>query len=243
MVLQGFGDRLRRYVDDIDGVGHHDARRQLLLTFFQDTYGVSLGDWHIEQAMATFRGWADAVLGALVLEVKSNLTSNSAFKAANHLHDLAPLLSEFDGAHERFKEFLPENFFCFSVFFNLLKREEYNKTAVVNMFPVEGLRGFAGAMILRGEGLPEQVAGRVSLLISDTSIPTTVERKKESLLSGAPILSLGELDNGKHLGAMVMWTEAAFSMFGFDLIAMLSGTYQQGMLSSFYGMNWVNPDR
>lgn len=39
-----------------------------------------------------------------------------------------------------------------------------------------------------------------------------------------------------HFGAMLMWSEAAFAQFGFDLIAIMQGTYEPGRISSFYGM-------
>jgi hypothetical protein len=35
-----------------------------------------------------------------------------------------------------------------------------------------------------------------------------------------------------------MWSEAYFSQFGFDLIAMMQGTYEAGRVSSFHGMGW-----
>ena len=39
-----------------------------------------------------------------------------------------------------------------------------------------------------------------------------------------------------HFGAMLMWGESNFSQFGFDIIAMMQGTYEVGRVSSFYGM-------
>jgi len=42
--------------------------------------------------------------------------------------------------------------------------------------------------------------------------------------------------DGLHYGSMLMWHESAFSQFGFDLIAMMQGTYRSGYLSSFYGV-------
>jgi hypothetical protein len=39
-----------------------------------------------------------------------------------------------------------------------------------------------------------------------------------------------------HLGAMLLWSEANFAGFGFDLIAHLQGTYESGRVSSFYGI-------
>ena len=35
---------------------------------------------------------------------------------------------------------------------------------------------------------------------------------------------------------MLMWNEPNFSQFGFDLIAMMQGTYEVGRVSSFHGM-------
>jgi hypothetical protein len=33
-----------------------------------------------------------------------------------------------------------------------------------------------------------------------------------------------------HLGAMLLWSEANFAGFGFDLIAHMQGTYESGRL-------------
>jgi hypothetical protein len=37
-----------------------------------------------------------------------------------------------------------------------------------------------------------------------------------------------------HISVMIMWVEANFAQFGFDLIAHMQGTYEPGRLSSFY---------
>jgi hypothetical protein len=41
-----------------------------------------------------------------------------------------------------------------------------------------------------------------------------------------------------HISSMLMWAEPNFSRFGFDLIAMMQGTYEPGKVSSFHGMGW-----
>jgi hypothetical protein len=42
---------------------------------------------------------------------------------------------------------------------------------------------------------------------------------------------------------MFHWAEANFSQFAFDLIAMMNGTYNPGLLSSWHGMTFlVNSD-
>ena len=44
--------------------------------------------------------------------------------------------------------------------------------------------------------------------------------------------------HGQHLGAMMMWMDANFSMFAFDILAMLKGIYRPGRASSFHGLDF-----
>jgi hypothetical protein len=96
------------------------------------------------------------------------------------------------------------------------------------------LRGFFGGIILRGEGQRKEFTGRISIVKSEKPFNSTIKNHSASLLSGVT----GSVKLGDHiyLGSMLMWTEWFFSQFGFDLIAMMQGTYQSGSLSSFHGM-------
>ena len=76
----------------------------------------------------------------------------------------------------------------------------------------------------------------------DSNIESTVGRAKESLLLGSPLSDSVGIDE-KFLNVMLMWSEANFSRFAFDVVALFAGKYQPGMLSSLHGISWMNPER
>jgi len=178
-----------------------------------------------------------------VIEVKASLNSTSAKKAVTHLEDLRPLLHGADAPGERYKKFLPPNFFSLALFFDLLKKEEFSEAAIDNLIPEKILRGYAGGSVLRGEGHKEAFTGRIRLLSSEAPIVSTMKEKKDSLISGSPLANSKEIAKDAHLGAMLDWSMAGFAAFAFDLIALLNGTFDPGRASSFHGMVWLNPKR
>jgi hypothetical protein len=200
--------------------------------------------WVEEYPDASIHGSSRAVPAEhvrAVMEVKSNLNSKSAYNASKHLCDLEPLLAGIDKSNELYKKFLPANFFCFSIFFNLLKADEYSNAAIVNTLAANKIRGYMGAEILRGEGLLEEVSGRILPLINDTPTPTScfADNEKLSLMKGGQISNPNSADNEKQRGAFLMWAEAMFSMFAFDLIALLNGNYKLAHVHSMHGMSWL----
>jgi hypothetical protein len=97
------------------------------------------------------------------------------------------------------------------------------------------VRGYFGGIILRGEGRPASLTGRISLLKSETPLENNIGRDKQSLL-GSPFCQSVQVAESLHLGCTLLWTEIGFSQFAFDLIALMEGKYRSGYLSSFYGM-------
>jgi len=170
-----------------------------------------------------------------VLEVKSTFSSTTVGEAIEHLKDLLPLMGGPDEPSERYKLHLAPTFSCGLVFFDLKSDSQYSETALSKIISGMELRGFFGGVILRGEGHTKPVTGRLSLLRSETPIENTVGKKKQSLLKMGMSQSVQLADN-LHFGSMLMWSESEFSRFGFDLITMMQGKYEVGMLSSFYGM-------
>jgi len=182
---------------------------------------------------------AEHVLG--VLEIKSSFNSTSTKKAVEHLADLAPLLKGTDNPSERYKLYLPQQFFCGLVFFELRRKHEYSETAITNILGGLGLRGFMGGLILRGEGHTKPVTGRINILSSETPIDSNIDRTKRSLLGSAISGSIRITDN-LHFGTILIWMEPAFSQFAFDLLAIMQGTYEVGLLSTFHGMGTFDWD-
>lgn len=169
-----------------------------------------------------------------VVEVKSVLTRYSANKAIKKLEELKPLLQG--------KGNLPINFFMGIVFFELKISDEYDKDILKNLISNEELRGYFGGLVLKGEGLDVDKTGKFYLFEGDTPANTTVGKDKESLLKGSPVSDTVLYSNNKYIGTMLTWSEANFSMFAFDLIALLNNTYRSGYISSMHGMSWHNPE-
>jgi hypothetical protein len=178
-----------------------------------------------------------------VIEVKSSFDSSTATKAIEHLFDLEPLLTGIDTANERYKKYLPLGFFSAIVFFELRKENEFSKAALNNLIPNKELRGYYGGIVLRGEGLDSDKTGQVKMLHSETQIESTVGKTKESLITGSPLADSRAYKDHYHLGAMLMWNETYFAQFAFDMVALMSGAYRGGMISSLHGFSWMNPDR
>lgn len=145
-------------------------------------------------------------------------------------------MSGIDSPDERYKMYLPADFLCGIVFFELRKEDEFDKAALNSMVNGILLRGFRGGVILRGEGHSRQVTGKIDLLRSETPMVSTIERPDRSLLSVWGDADTVEVMDDLHFGAMLTWTEPNFSGYAFDLIALLNGTFEIGRLSSFHAL-------
>lgn len=166
-----------------------------------------------------------------VIEVKSSFNSTSASKAIEHLFDLQPLLDDIDDPTERYKRYLPADFFSAIVFFELRKEHKSNYAALEKFAGTEYLRGFFGGLILRGEQLPPDVSGQMVRIGSiDPDGQPMQPRKDKSLMGGFNTIQVGE---NRFWG--LMWAELHFSTFAFDLLAKLNGTYNASRLSSLHG--------
>jgi len=201
-----------------------------------------------------------------VIEVKSSLDSSTTADALEHLSNLVPLLAGKDSPDARYKRYLPLDFFTAVVFFELRKKHEFSKVALNNLVPPKELRGYFGGIVLRGEGLPTEKCGRIWMFPSNTELESSVGKGKgkESLLTGSPWADsrpfttedcyLGTIItpwsdeqevaqqlSRAHLSAQLRWDGAEFARFAFDLIALLKGTYQMSLPSSFHGLSVKAP--
>ncbi|MDF2953058.1 MAG: hypothetical protein OD816_000303 [Thermodesulfobacterium sp.] len=178
-----------------------------------------------------------------VIEVKANLTPKTASDAVKKLEELQPLLQKVDKLEERYKKYFPPNFCSAIVFFELKKDFEFNPKIFNNLIPEKLPRGYIGGLILKGEGLDINNTGRFHVLESKTPIQTTVGRDKESLLKGSPLSDSFKRKEEEYICLFLNWSPANFSMFAFDLIAILNGTFKPGYISSYYGLSYLNPER
>jgi len=147
-----------------------------------------------------------------ILEVKSTFNSEEAKEAIEHLRDSESFYQGIDPPEERYKKYLPSDFFCAAVFFDANKADQRSQAVLNHLIPTYGPRNFYGGIILRGEELPPEDSGEIRI---------GIETKPDQTV----------------LHAFVMWMPFAFSMFAFDLVALLNGTYDPRFLSSFYAIS------
>lgn len=174
-----------------------------------------------------------------VFEVKSSLTSESAKEAIKHLLELKPLLEKIDATDNPYKRYLPLNFTCGVVFFELLKKHEYSKSAINNLIPSDNIRGYHGGIILRGEGLDKNKAGQFKY----TKLAgggANIKKGKSSLLH--PIINSDKSFefNEETFRINLSWMDFNFAMFAFNLIHQLQGTFVDGEVHSYYGLSFIS---
>lgn len=173
-----------------------------------------------------------------VIEVKSAFNKKAAQNAVEQLAKLKPLLAQVEPRDQRIKLYLPQNFFCATVFFELRKKDEMEFAALDELVEASALRGFYGGYILRGETNDQYLSGKLSLVREDQeSTPNN-----SSLLFWATSKSK-KIENEKYFKILLHHSETHFSEFAFDIIAILKGTYNPNVLSSLYGFGTTQFER
>jgi hypothetical protein len=167
-----------------------------------------------------------------VIEVKSTFDASSAAKAIGHLFELEPLLEDVDPIEERYRKYLPPEFFCAAVYFEDRGRRRFKEAAMAKAIPHRPLRGFFGGIILRADDLEADEALRMIFLVSKTKYDPRARPTALATLTEAPMANHHTPANGYHIGAMLHTGESAFAMFAFDLVALLNGTYENSRISS-----------
>jgi len=173
-----------------------------------------------------------------VIEVKSSFSKKAAADAITHLAKLKPLLQKIDMPEHPTKLYLPTDFFCAAVFFELRKEQEHDFEALDNILEAIELRGFYGGYILRSETLDEYYSGKIDILLEDQKY---LDNNK-SLFFWSYSQSK-KIKENFYCRLRLTHCESYFSQFAFDIIALLKGNYRPGVLSSLYGMGntaWEN---
>ena len=166
-----------------------------------------------------------------VIEVKSAFKKRNVKKAVEQLAHLKPLMAFTEPSNQPSKLYLPKNFFCATVFFELRKEDEMDFAALDALSDASILRGFYGGYILRIDTLDKYYSGKISLIMQDEDLKSS----NKSLLFWATSKSK-KVSEGVYLKTQLNHSESYFSEFAFDIIALLKGTYHPNILSSFYGM-------
>tara|TARA_R110001606_G_scaffold377821_1_gene537098 strand:- start:448 stop:1362 length:915 start_codon:yes stop_codon:yes gene_type:complete len=174
-----------------------------------------------------------------VIEVKSAFKKATVKDAIEHLAELKDLMKATDLPNERYKMYLPPDFFCAIAFFELRKENEKNIKAINELANTLNLRGFYGGVILRGEGLKTELTGNIKMLQIDKELKPNINKTK-SLLNSHTIVNLEIINEDINFGAMLSWSPMNFSQFSFDIVSLLNGSYENGRLSSFYGFGTSN---
>ncbi|MFT6922195.1 MAG: hypothetical protein ACJA1C_001197 [Crocinitomicaceae bacterium] len=168
-----------------------------------------------------------------VIEVKSAFSKKTVKDAVKHLKELDKLMSGIDASEERYKMYLPNQFFCSTVFFELRKANSRDIDALNVIKEGVDLRGYCGGIILRGEGSDKEVTGELKLTVAKESISPIIPDNKSPLF-GLAMTGITEHADKKYYGASISWGEYNFAKYAFDLVALLNSTYD-GRLSSFHG--------
>ncbi|RZJ23676.1 MAG: hypothetical protein EON51_02010 [Acinetobacter sp.] len=174
-----------------------------------------------------------------VLEVKSAFNRKSAKDAVEQLSKLKPLLARVDPPNSRGKLYLPADFFCATVFFELRKEDEKDFAALNELAGATMIRRFFGGIILRAETEFKKDCGKIFFRNENVD---SGPNNSSSLAFWASSKCLKYKDDA-YFSLLLNYSETYFSEFAFDILALLKGTYQPHVLSSLYCMgstNWEN---
>lgn len=166
-----------------------------------------------------------------VIEVKSAFNKKSVKKAVEQLAKLTPLLAKIDPINHPLKLYLPQNFFCATVFFELREKDDKDFTALDELLEAASLRGFYGGFILRSEILEKYYSGKIYPLNESLNIVPNNQS-----LSYAACSKCIDLADSTYYRIKLDHFESYLAEFAFDILALLKGTYNSNIISSMYGM-------
>jgi hypothetical protein len=177
-----------------------------------------------------------------VFEVKSRFRRATVQAAVEHLLDLKPLFQK-PNIDDRYASWINDNFFCGVIFFELAQADVRDATAIKAMMPEELPKNFLGGIILRGEGIsdPDASARIQPVKAAEPGSGSEILQGSASLLQYVfyiENIARGVEPEHPYLGMFMSWSPFVFSTFAFDIIALLTGTYRTGFVSSFHA-SWV----
>lgn len=155
-----------------------------------------------------------------VIEVKSSFNNKTTADAVKQLAKLKPLMQKIDHPQNPTKLYLPREFFCATVFFELRKEHDHDFVTLDNLLEATELRGFYGGCILRSEKQEEYYSGKIA-----------IEAEREKVHNSNKSLSFWAYSQSKKINDNLYYRillnhcESHFSRFAFDIIALLRGTY------------------
>ena len=168
-----------------------------------------------------------------VFEVKATLNTTTIEEALTHINELSDVSCKIDPPEERYRKFLPPSFFWGMIFVEIPSGTPSSKTICQKILQQSRIRNYYSSLILRKANQPAEnvESGSLKLILGDSKV-----KEFGSLESVGLFLSDVKNENEKYEGVMSLWAPIEFVSFGFDLLALLNGTYRIGFVSSWYGM-------
>lgn len=174
-----------------------------------------------------------------VFEIKARFNRRTVQESVNKLSELGELMAKIDQVGERYPTYLPLNAVLVMMFFEL-REEDKKDVAALDALSVS--RAFPrvsyGPVILSGDGWSEDYTALVRNSISDQPLERPEGSPDQGLLSGLYLSETRE-ESGLNIGSMLTWSPMHFSDFAFDVLALMNGTYQHGLVSSFHGVDFA----
>ena len=177
-----------------------------------------------------------------VIEVKSAFSKKTIKEVVKHLGELRPLLNGKDGCNEKYRKYLPDQFFCAAIFFELRSSDDKSGAKgkqTLRQFVVDEeiipRSCFIGGLILRGENHQKPFTAKIEIRKSNEPLMSALDRQKHGLLTADGFKFSNFVSKGNHyLGARLEWHEIYFSSFAFGLVSRLKDEYIAGGIPSFY---------
>lgn len=134
------------------------------------------------------------------------------------------------------KLYLPANFFCATVFFELRKEDEKDFAALDELAEATMIPRFFGGIILRAETEYKLDSGKI--FFRNENIDAGPNNSSSlAFWSSSKCLRYKE---DSYFSLLLNYSETYFSEFEFDILALLKGTYRPNVLSSLYCMGSTN---
>jgi len=151
------------------------------------------------------------------------------------LMELNAFADGIDAADDPYPTYLPANAVLGLVFFELQRDSSTDVRALDALKALTKLRRPAyGAVILSGEGRPDDDSGLARLFQSDE--PMSRILLPDGLLSHICMCDTERIA-GENIGVNLSWRDVNFSAFAFDLLAAMTGRFRMGFMSSFHGFD------
>lgn len=166
-----------------------------------------------------------------VIEVKATLTAASAKAAMVKLAELEPFKQPIGANPTAYPLYFPKDFYLGCVFVHLKDLKQLSLKVLNTFASLYQQRGFHEVTILSGKGFGSESTIHSYTRPNDPCV--ALDPLSQRLWSDS-----FELKGETHRLSLRGF-EGGFAKFAFDLLAIISGTYRQGEVSSMYGYGYT----